>query len=79
VTAPWWTPADRAEQDVRVREFVARYVDHRKRCGHCRDGDPCRSKQHAIKELIDWRDDRSARSLAAELRRLENVYGAGAS
>jgi hypothetical protein len=79
VTAPWFTPADGAEQDVRVREFVDRYFAHRERCERCQEREPCRSRRRAIEELIAWRDNRSARSLAAELRRLENVYGAGAS
>jgi hypothetical protein len=71
--APWWTPADAAEQAVIVRELVDWDFAHRDGCLTCdRDG-CCAERRRRIEALIDWCDRRSGESLAAELRRLENL------
>lgn len=78
MSAAWWTPADQAEQAVLVRELCDWNSLHREAgCETCEHDGCCPERRQRIQALADWRDRRSGESLAAELRRLENVYGQG--
>jgi hypothetical protein len=66
---PWWTPADDAELDLRARELVDEVFAHRERCALCATGyPPCPHVTAAIEAVVDWRELRILRSLAAWLR-----------
>lgn len=74
MTGRWWTPADAAEQAVLVRELVDWDFAHREAgCDTCEYVTYCPERRRRIEELLDWRDNRSARSLAAELRAIQDL------
>jgi hypothetical protein len=71
---PWWTPADRAELDLVVHEMVDDVFEHRRQgCAACAAAEPCPWVRAAIERIIEWRDDRERRSLAAWLRARQDV------
>lgn len=65
MSTPWFTPADRAEQAVLVRELVDWWFDN--------PDATAAEQREKIEALLAWRDDRSARSLAVELRAIEDL------
>jgi hypothetical protein len=70
---PWWTPADQAELDLLVFEFVHAAFRHREACSVCLTGGPwCLPLRDAWDGLIGWRDGRVLRSKAGWLRARED-------
>lgn len=74
MSTPWWTPADDAEQAVRVRELVDWDFTHREAgCETCEREGCCVERRRRIEALVEWRDRRSEKSYAVELRAIENL------
>ena len=67
MSAPWWTEADQAEQEVLLDELVALWFEHRQRCSST----PCPALLTAAGELLEWRRRRLLRSRATSLRALQ--------
>jgi hypothetical protein len=72
---PWWTPADRAELDLLVRQLVDRLYEHKERCSICRtEGSAfCPATRKAIEIVIEWRDVRVLLSQATWLRTAQDL------
>jgi hypothetical protein len=82
--APWWTPADTAELDVLIYEFVRLAWEHRREtCAACRAGAACDTyrgeTKSALDEILDWIQARSLRSRAEWLRTRESEPMAAAA
>lgn len=70
----WWTPADAAELDLLVYEFVKAAFHHREACAICRAGGPwCDPLRDAFEGVLGWREGRELRSKATWLRRREET------
>jgi hypothetical protein len=64
-----WSPADVAEWDLLLFEFVDAVLVHRERCAVCAQGGPwCQPLRECFESLLHWRRGRELRTLAARLR-----------
>jgi hypothetical protein len=65
----WWTVADQAELDLLVHEFTKAVWAHRLGCSICSAGGPwCAPLRDAFEGILEWREGRRLRSIAAALR-----------
>jgi hypothetical protein len=68
VSVVFWTEADQAELDLRVRDLIEAVGRH----GDCPGGcDICRRR---ITEVVGWREDRVRKSRAEGLRREQLAF-----
>ena len=65
---PYWTPADAAELDVLVFEFVRVHEIHVAACETCRGGPWCSRLRESFEAILDWKQARTLRSKATYLR-----------
>jgi hypothetical protein len=73
---PYWSPADQAELDLLVAEFVRVYWLHRGRCSTCVPGGWCDPLRDGFAAVTEWRDLRILQSRAAYARARQDFEAA---